>query len=77
MSEGVGADEWVSFVDVRGETELVSLPAWGAGGGAKPSPPTVEPLLARGRLLGVDEGQLTLVTANSRGWSLARVTCAR
>jgi hypothetical protein len=76
----VGALAWLSFLDVKGETELLPLAPLPPGTPSAAPKPTHEPLLAGGRILGVAvpqlaPGRLALAVANGAAWSLTWAAC--
>ena len=70
----VGGRAWLSFLDVKGDTELLPLPALASSAAAVH--PTQEPLLSGGRILSAASGRLALAIAQGPAWSLEAATCA-
>ena len=71
---GPGGQEWLTFLDVHGDTQLMPFATDGPlthAGAAR------ESLLQGGRFLGALDGRIALAAADGARWSLRWMTCAR
>jgi hypothetical protein len=66
-------EHWLTFLDLRGDRDLLPL----ASGGFPPGAPSVEPALREARLLGPRDGRITLAVLKGASWSLQSAACKR
>ena len=70
-------ETWLSFLDLRGDTELVPLEALPSPAPAAPALPSLEPIFDRGRPLAALGGRIAFATTEGAAWTLRWATCTR